>query len=152
MLTFCWRHSLHARLTPGCRFLSSAWSSSTKLPGLLSRPPIPLLLLRFTPPPCLELMGLVGLIETAPVAVMMEEPSMQQLEFGFCVLKCDKQPIAGLDCPNRAGFGVIDVKSGSRPMRPRQASRGTECRAKQNQLRCDPVSLLMGYKERTWKE
>ena len=49
------------------------------LPGLLSMPN-PVLLLRFTSPaPCLELAGLVGLIEAAPPAAMMDELSIRQL-------------------------------------------------------------------------
>ena len=71
-------------------------------------PPTPVLLLRLAPPPCRELLGLVGLMETAPVAVMMEWPSMQQHQW-WCLVsspECDKQPIAGLDTTAQAALDL----------------------------------------------
>ena len=81
-------------MTPGWRFLSwSPCSSSMTLPGLLSSPTMPVLLLRFCAPPApllwpllpwRELTGEVGLIDAAPPTATMDEASMQQVEEEGC--------------------------------------------------------------------
>ena len=73
-LTFCWRHSLHARFTPGCLRRSSCSSTSpSPLPGELSSPALSWVRFLPRPGPALALVGLVAgvyvllWVETGPL-------------------------------------------------------------------------------------